>query len=62
MGRNRNGRFARLVSARQPLQRSLLVEEVEEIALVRLVPGNLIGGYGAEIEALDMGRGEELVS
>ena len=46
-------------SACQPLQRSLLVEKVEQIALVRLVPGNLVGGDWAEVEALDVGRGEQ---
>ena len=37
------------------LQRPLPVEMLEEVTLMGLVPGNLVGGNRAEVEALDMG-------
>ena len=47
-------------SSGSALQGALLVEEVEEVALVRLVPSDLVGGDRAEVEAFDVGRGEQL--
>ena len=47
-------------SSGSALQGALLVEEVEEVALVRLVPGDFVGGDWAEVEAFDVGRGEQL--
>ena len=43
------------------LQGALAIEEVEEVALVGLVPVDFIGGDGAQVEAFYLGGREQIV-
>ena len=42
------------------VQGAPFVKELKQVAFVRLVPGNVEGGDGAEVEAFDQGRLQKL--